>query len=470
MIVSKRAWETYPPTYRDREINTLAHWIRAGESGSIIGLAGAGKSNLLGFLSHRSEAITAKFVDPSCKLALVLVDLNNLPANDPATLYRVILRSLYEARRQLEPMEPGLLSLLEILYRKVEDKTDPFVSQSALREAIFFCQEKRVRLVLVFDPFEQFCQTAPTSLLDNLRGLRDTFKTTLSYLFGLRQEVGYLRDPLELGELYEIVDTHVCWVGSMERDDARWVIGQIETATGQTFEPAQVDRLIDLTGSYPALLRAAGLWLSQVSPVPDLASWDEHLLAEPSIQNRLRDLRSGLTGEEEAVLSILQMARALKSAKERQESLRQIEVKYRSALARLQSKHLCYLTEAGWQFFSPLFARFVTRMEGISAGKIRHDLATDRFFQGEKELTNLSERDGRLLRHFLTHPWVAHSLDDLIEAAWPEDDSSGISNEAVQQAIRHLRKQIEPNPARPCYLVTEPRSGYRFFPEGAPHG
>ena len=57
--------------------------------------------------------------------------------------------------------------------------------------------------------------------MDNLRGLRDSFKTTLSYLIGLRHEVAYIRSPAELGELYEIVDTYQCWLGAMERDDAR---------------------------------------------------------------------------------------------------------------------------------------------------------------------------------------------------------------------------------------------------------
>ena len=106
----------------------------------------------------------------------------------------------------------------------------------------------------------------------------------------------------------------------------------------------------------------------------------------------------------------------------------------------------------------------------IPAGKIQYNSSADRFVLGEQSLTNLSDRDRRLLQHFSDNPRVAHTIDDLIVAAWSDDDSGGVSNEAVQQAIRHLRKQIEPNPARPCYLVTERGVGYRFFPEGAPRG
>jgi hypothetical protein len=450
-------------------MRVLADWIRAGESGSIVGLAGTGKSNLLGFLCHRPRVLTEQYLENNTlKLALVLVDLNNLTGDDVSTFYRVTLRSLYEARSQLATIEESLPDTVQHLYRKVEDKVDPFVSQSALREVLLSFKERGARLALVLDPFDQFCQIVTTQVLDNLRGLRDSFKTILSYIVGLRHELAYIRDPAELGELYEILDTHVCWLGPMERDDARWVINQVETAMDQSFADAWVESLIDLTGGYPALLRAASLWLAQLSQKSDTAIWADHLLAEPSIQNRFRDLWHGLTSEEQATLFVLQAALSVVSQRERKRSIDQIENQHRNGLERLQAKRLCTETDAGWQLFSPLFAEFIASLEGISGGRIWREAETDRFFRGDRELDDLSERDRRLLQHFLDHPKAIHSIDDLVDAAWHEDDSRGVTDEAVQQAIRHLRVQIELNPAQPCYLVTRRKSGYCFFPEGAP--
>ena len=474
MATSKRDWRRFQPTYRAKEMQTLANWIQAGESGSLIGLAGAGKSNLLGFLCHHPDAMQSYLKERPLKLALVQVDLNNLPGLDLATFYRIILRSLHEAQPQFTYLDETLPPTIEQRYRKVEDKLDPFLGQSALRETLLLLQDKQIRLVLVLDPFDSFCRTAPTQVLDNLRGLRDGFKTTLSYLIGLRHEVTYARDPAELGELYEIVDTHQCWLGPMGPEDARWVISQVEEATAQPFTKAHRGHLVELTGGYPAFLRAASLWLADrlrstnVSSVPDLTSWEELLLAEPSLNNRLQEVWQGLTGEEEVTLSTLQKALVLQDAPLRRESLRQIEEKYQAVLTRLQAKGLCRPISDGWQIFSPLFAKFVAGVAGISAGKVRYEAATDRFFRGESELNGLSEKDRRLLHHFLESPYAAQTIDDLIEAAWLEDDSSGVTNQSVQQAIRHLRKQIEPNPAKLSYLLTERRRGYRFFPEGKP--
>jgi hypothetical protein len=171
----------------------LASWVQSGESGSVIGLAGAGKSNLLGFLCYRPEVLRSYLPDGNPPIALVWVDLNNLPvggAVDVETnLYRVVLRALYEARAQLSFVERSLAESVETIYRRVEDRTDPFLSQSALREALFLFQDKGTRLVLVLDPFDTFCRTAPICVLDSIRGLRDSFKTTLSYIIGLRQEL-----------------------------------------------------------------------------------------------------------------------------------------------------------------------------------------------------------------------------------------------------------------------------------------
>jgi hypothetical protein len=468
-MVSRRAWEAYPQTYRAREMEILANWIRAGESGSVIGLAGAGKSNMLGFLCHQPQVMAGHYSqDSPLRLALILVDLNDLPGDDLSTFYRMILRSLYEARSQLATIDKVLPDNVQDLYHRVENEMDPFVSQSALREILLSFREKGARLVLVLDPFDQFYRAVTPRILDNLRGLRDSFKTTLSYIVGLRHELAYIRDPANLGELYEILDTHVCWLGPMHSGDAAWVINQVEEGMCRSFDDEQVNELIKLTGGYPTLLRAAALWLAQIAPIPDTAVWEEQLLTEPSIRNRLRDIWYGLTGEEQLALSVLHTALSVAPGREQQKSIRQIEKKHHSALARLQAKHLCANTDTGWKIFSPLLATFIASAEGISAGRIWCDPKTARFFQGEEELTSLSELDRRLLRHFLKCPLTVHSIDDLIATVWGEHDSEGVSNAAVQQAIRHLRTQIELNPARPCYLITQRGVGYRFFPEGAP--
>lgn len=160
-VLIEQKYSNYPTDYRAKEVATIARWIRAGESGSVIGFGGVGKSNFLGFLCQRTEALAKQIDSAERNLVLVLVDLNNLPNDDLSTFYRVILRSLYEAQLQRSPLDSNLVEMVERLYRKVEEKTDPFLAQSALREILLRFQAAKTRVVLVFDPFDRFCQTAP---------------------------------------------------------------------------------------------------------------------------------------------------------------------------------------------------------------------------------------------------------------------------------------------------------------------
>lgn len=262
-MATKRTWDNYPPSYQAKEVAIIADWIAAGESGAVVGAPGAGKSNLLGFLSRRPNVLKPHLPAADIRLAVALVDLNNLPGEDLSTFYRIILRALYECRLQLNIIEQPLADVIETLYLSAVKETDPFVTQSALREALFAFEAHNTRLVLVLDPFDRMAQTAPLHILDNLRGLRDSFKSTLSYLVGVQQPLGYLRTAQEMGELYTLLDIHLCWVGGMAEADARFVIGNVSRAKGCVFSEAQIEKLIALTGGYAALLKAASLWLAR---------------------------------------------------------------------------------------------------------------------------------------------------------------------------------------------------------------
>jgi len=46
-------WLSYPAAYRSREVQYILTAVQAGDCAAVIGLSGAGKSNLLGFIAHR---------------------------------------------------------------------------------------------------------------------------------------------------------------------------------------------------------------------------------------------------------------------------------------------------------------------------------------------------------------------------------------------------------------------------------
>ncbi len=74
--------------------------------------------------------------------------------------------------------------------------------------------------------------------------------------------------------------------------------------------------------------------------------------------------------------------------------------------------------------------------------------------------TRLTPTELNLLHYFVTHPNTALPHDKILQAVWGPDYGSEV--EYLRVFVNQLRKKIEPDPARPRYILTEPWLGYRF--------
>jgi hypothetical protein len=470
----------YPVTYRAREMKILAGWIAAGESGAVVGLSGCGRSNLLGFLGHRPEVLQDYLGPQTRPVALIQVDLYNLPVNNLSTLYRVILRAFYRVAAQFEsPLQQKIITL----YHENRTERDPFLPQSALQELLLLFQTQHVQVVLVFNRFDRFCQMASLQMVNTLRGLRDDFKDTLCYIAGMTQEAAYLSDPTILGDMYELLDNYVCWLGAMNNDDARNLITRA-TRAGVSPSGTDVTHMLALTGQYPALLRATCYWWLTNPKRPAHSEWPATLLAEHSIQRRLTKIWNGLTQEEQFILSELQKSQTITVAEMAQSGagenkpktspgiFQEFAKQHFHTLTLLAEKGVCRQTETGWCMASDLLAGYVARIKGRGRGKIWLDKETGEIYQGQTLLEGLTTLEISVLSFLIKHPRIRHTKTDLIVSTWADElRQQGVTDNSLYQVILGLRKAIEPNPGKPVYLITwrgKPEGGYQFFPEGRP--
>jgi two-component system KDP operon response regulator KdpE len=72
----------------------------------------------------------------------------------------------------------------------------------------------------------------------------------------------------------------------------------------------------------------------------------------------------------------------------------------------------------------------------------------------------LTPKEFDLLRHLVAHAGKPVAHRELLQAVWGPD--YGDEPEYLRVFVNQVRKKIEPNPARPQYLLTEPWVGYRF--------
>jgi two-component system KDP operon response regulator KdpE len=76
----------------------------------------------------------------------------------------------------------------------------------------------------------------------------------------------------------------------------------------------------------------------------------------------------------------------------------------------------------------------------------------------------LTPKEFDLLTHLLRNPAKVISQRDLLLAVWGPESSE--ETDYLRVLITRLRRKVEPNPARPRYILTAPGIGYKVDPAG----
>jgi len=97
----------------------------------------------------------------------------------------------------------------------------------------------------------------------------------------------------------------------------------------------------------------------------------------------------------------------------------------------------------------------------IELGDLVVDLAARRVIRGDEDI-RLTPTEWHLLEVLLRNPGKLLSRQHLLSAVWGPGYADATGNLRLYMA--QLRRKLEPDPARPRWLLTEPGMGYRYQP------
>jgi hypothetical protein len=264
-------WDEYPADYRSKEITSLLAAIRAGECAAVIGLSGAGKSNLMGFLAQRCNPGNRE---------LLLVDGNRAQPRSATGLFRLTRQSLRtgEVTTFSDSSAPGdeFTPLETVLSQKMQTTAKP--------------------ISLLYDRYDALSPEEQMTAAGPLRALRDAHKYQLTYILATRRPV---QPDNELAELFY---ANTIWLGPLSPGDAIWSAKQYAARRGVEWDESVLSRLVELSWGYPSLLRAcceanaagAALELEALRSHPSVQRRVEEFWADKPTAEDLR--RSGISG------------------------------------------------------------------------------------------------------------------------------------------------------------------------------
>jgi two-component system KDP operon response regulator KdpE len=99
----------------------------------------------------------------------------------------------------------------------------------------------------------------------------------------------------------------------------------------------------------------------------------------------------------------------------------------------------------------------------LTRGGLTIDFDRHRVHRGSDEI-RLTPKEFELLTLLVTHAGRVLTHRAILKSIW--GSTAADQPEHLRVLMGHLRRKIEPDPARPRYLLTEPWVGYRFAEEG----
>ena len=440
------SWDAFPATYRQREVAQIAAWIDAGDSGLIVGLSGAGKSNVLGFVAHRSLPLSPPLGGMKGGAILrPLLDLNRLPEPTLAAFLRQLLAAFDDAAAGQLAAEAQ--AQLKAITDKGLAQTDAFLLGRSVEAALnFLCSEMKLRAVILMDRFDVALEHLPSAFYNNLRAWRDAHKARLTYVVAARRDWPDWPNLPALSEFTDLIAGRTCWVGALAPDDVRW---NLERFGGERPNKKLVERMTALSGGHAGLLKtlwAAGAGREEKAPV----EW----AGQSGVRRQCQELWDDLPSEVQEPLRSWQTIDTPPQAK---------------AQGFLLNTGL--LIERGRELHitSAVFEAFTREQAGSGAGVLTRDAATGQVYRGGIKLAvELTPQEDRLLAHLLDHPGEVCDKDALAEAVWPEQVRvNGIRDDRLAQLVRRLRDKVEPDPHSPRYIVPVWGRGYRLVVDGS---
>jgi DNA-binding winged helix-turn-helix (wHTH) protein len=77
-----------------------------------------------------------------------------------------------------------------------------------------------------------------------------------------------------------------------------------------------------------------------------------------------------------------------------------------------------------------------------------------------KKRTLLTPKDFAVLHHLVTHAGQLVTHDELFKALWP---GATVSQGVLKVCLRRIRQELRDSPAKPRFIETKHRQGYRFI-------
>ena len=414
----------FPAHYRQEEMKKLQMTIAHKRSLFIAGLSGMGKSNLIRFFASH----------PPQNANVIYVDCNLINAGSDEELYAAIIDELFPII-ELAPDED---------YAKIT--SNEWEMKRSLKRHVRQLVKSGNHLVIVLDRFEPFASQKP-DLYNYLRSLRDSAGARISYILAART----CPDRANLREFGELLTPEPLWVGPLTYRDACDSIERDGQRLGYTFDKEQKQRLYNLSGGHPGLLKNVCEMVVTDSSI-DLPQEHaaEELLKNANIREECRELWLSLSDTERKELS-----RSASSLIEMGESIAHSLFTKGILIKKNERDSLDH------RLFSPIFEQAIPQITPkLSDAEVRLRIEGNKVLINDDECS-LSQKEFALCYLLFKHRGEIVAYDHIYSCVWPKNQGD-VSDEMIHTLKHSLERRLQ-SVYPTDYIKTHRGMGYELL-------
>ncbi len=417
---------SYPLSFRKKDSETLGNHIKNRHSVVLVGMKRVGISNFLRFFLHR-EGIKEEYIQDSKNHLFIPIDLNDLVERELYPFWVLTLKRIEDSVEKSE-LSQKTKKYIETLFLDSIQSQDLFLTIDSIRKSLEHLVEEGFTPTIFFLRFDRMQEVVTPEFFANLQGLIDACHKNLSYVITSVRSLEFL-SPTVFTKASVSVFARTMHIEPATPEDAAIIFDELSRKYQLKFSDSVKEQILSIVDGYAQYLQFALSYLHEKRSDVVSSKLVDELFSDERIALQSEELWESLTDEEKDALVRLMSVKNVSS-----------EDKERAA----------YLWNTGIigekGIFSPLFQKYLEQKENVKEGN-------------KKEL---SKKENLLLKILEENRGALCEREEIIEYVWPEAESYGVSDWAVDRLVARLRNKLKGLTAE-YEIVTVKTRGYKLI-------
>lgn len=417
---------TYPTSFREEDTEVLSHLLKNRRSVVLVGMKRVGISNFLRFfLSHAFQDQKLKSFE-----LYIAVDLNDLVERELFPFWILTLKRISDiVEEKIE--NPAIKKKVSQLFLDSIQSHDVFITIDCIKKSLQMLIDEGYIPTVFFMRFDRITEAATPSFFANFQGLLDATHGKLAYVFTSFRPLDHLA-PTIITKHALSVFTETIYLKPSQKKDSTIILNTFMKDSNLIFSDEVQKELMSLVDGYNQYLQYALIILKEKNEKEPKKLFDL-LFSDERIGLQSEELWESLTEGEKKVLEKIVLKKNVTVDDEKEAS---------------------YLFNSGFlnekkQLFSVLFEEYIK--EKIKSKKDNHAL-------------ELSKKEHMLLTFLEGKINDVCEREEIIEYVWPEAESLGVSDWAIDRLVSRLRNKLKQQNTG-FEIVTIKTRGYKLIPE-----